>query len=61
MNKIYAGGNVGEKRSPHRVDCRLNQGPADPLLARPGLELGLAETERFEIFADERRGVRADR
>lgn len=57
VDKIDAGGNVREERPSQRVNRCLNQRPSDPLLTRPGLELCLTETERFEIFSDEGGGV----
>ena len=52
MNKIDAGGNVREKGTPQRMNRGLNQRPSNPLLTRSGLELGLTESEGFEIFAN---------
>ena len=53
VDKVDVGRDVGEERPAEGVDGGPDDRTPDPGLARGRLELGLAEAEGFEVFADE--------
>ena len=60
VNEVDARRDVRKEGSAERVDRGSDDRSSDALLAGSGFELGFSETESFQVFADERRSVRAD-